>query len=205
MPADPSAFSTPSSWFNHGVVRAYLERAVPLSIQHSAVWRCCGGKLEGSRIPSAAQRVGVEHCGPSVNVRWRVRETRRETWSLQVADAVVLVVFSGRSLTAVNVLPRGDVNDDDWRMALFRTVAVIVTGEGTASAVVQPCVRDADNMHWRLMNSLLLYLRLDGVRRAIVQHDCRAACAASAVGAMHNAAGRFLLFGKEAAYPPRSG
>lgn len=161
--------------------------------------------MRGSHIPSAAQLIGTAHCGPSVPVLWRVRAIRGDVARLQVGDAVAVLVSSGAGLTAVNVVRRGDFNDDDGRVAFFRTVAVLVTERKTAAAVVQPFLAATGNDHWRLEKAPLLFLSLDGVRLALVLHDFCAACAVTAAGIMHTKANRWLLFGNEAVYPVRSG
>lgn len=202
---DAPVFLVPDEWCLHAGVRACLSHARPLWSQECSEWRCCGGTLDAARVPVSAQRIAAARTTARSVVKWRGRATRGHSASLQVGDAVSVLVSLPPSRDAVIVAQGPAAYQQTATTAFFRTVGFFTTTLGTASAVVQPLVISEDGGHWRVDRERFLFLSLTLVRRALLLHSCQCACKQRASVIDHDLSNKWAVLGRPAGYPPRSG
>lgn len=202
---DARVFSVPHEWALHAGVRACLSQARPLWSQDGGVWRCCGGALDASRIPSRALRIAGQRCGSRSMVKWRGRATRGGADSLQVGDAVSVLASAAPARDSVNCVSDDGASREDAKTTFFRVVAFFTTSFGTAASVVQPLEPTVDGEHWRMDTESYLFLALTRVRRALLLHDCQRLCGHHSGAVVHTSANRWAVFGRQSGYPSRGG
>lgn len=205
MKACPSVFALPDDWLEHPGVRACLSRCHPLFSVDTAEWRCAPQTLSSEEIPLAARMIATPYCGSPADVRWHRRATRPPTEGLSVGDAVAVLILPQLSLTAVPVARGAAANQDDASTAFFCVQAFFVTRSGAAGAVVCPYDRDDAGAFWRVRTHSYFFLALEFARRALVLHDCDCRCPTVCRRVVHTQTNRWLLFGRRAGYPARSG
>lgn len=122
-----------------------------------------------------------------------------------MGDAVRVLTCAGLSGTAVRVALGVDERRLDTRPTYFRVELFFTTRAGQAAAIVRPLLLAPDGDHWTVDQARYQYLPLRTARRALLLHDCQQACQVTPTAVSHTTTNRWHVFGRESAYPARSG